>query len=300
MRKAHLIYLAVTGALLGSCTEKIDIDLEDTFVRLVVEGCITTDTMAHEVRLTKTTSYYHNQTPPPVTGARVILDDGVEPSFDLQESPGRPGLYLTPEDYAGVPGRTYRLTIELDEEINGFSTYEASSELRPVAPLDSIRVEYKDRWEAWEVQCYALDPPSVDYYIFFIYKNGILITDTIDEIFAVDDRLYNGNYTNGIGVGYLQAEYEDEFVYPGDTITLRMGNVTYEYLYFLYTVQIESGYKNPLFSGPPANIKGNISNGAIGFFAAYAATYASTIYNPETKDAILRKKVSAAAGQSVR
>jgi hypothetical protein len=29
---------------------------------------------------------------------------------------------------------------------------------------------------------------------------------------------------------------------------------------------------NPLFSGPPANVKGNISNGAIGFFAAYTTS----------------------------
>ncbi len=43
---------------LASCTEKIDIALDNSYIRLVVEGCVTTDTMRHTVRLTTTSSYY--------------------------------------------------------------------------------------------------------------------------------------------------------------------------------------------------------------------------------------------------
>jgi len=45
-----------------------------------------------------------------------------------------------------------------------------------------------------------------------------------------------------------------------------------EYNDFLSDAQIELQGSNPLFSGPPANVKGNISNGAFGFFSAYSAT----------------------------
>jgi hypothetical protein len=39
---------------------------------------------------------------------------------------------------------------------------------------------------------------------------------------------------------------------------------------------------NPLFSGPPANIKGNINNGGVGFFTAHSVTRSYAI-TPEFK-----------------
>ena len=62
---------------------------------------------------------------------------------------------------------------------------------------------------------------------------------------------------------------------PGDTVTVELNNMGKEYFGFLQEAQAELRGSNPLFSGPPANVKGNISNGAIGFFAAYSVSRAS-------------------------
>ena len=70
---------------------------------------------------------------------------------------------------------------------------------------------------------------------------------------------------------------EDNVAEPGDSITLEMAGITEEYANFIWDVQDETGFNTPLFSGPPANIRGNISNGAIGFFYAYSSVRASTI-----------------------
>ena len=274
----NTLNLLLSMILLAGCTEKIDIDLGTTYTRLVVEGYITTDTTTHWVRLSKSTDYYSNIPPPPVSNVIVTVSDGFE-TFTLEENDTLPGYYETPPDYYGIPGRTYSLDIELQDKINDFKSYSASCKLKPVAPIDSIRVEYVEKWEAWEVKIYAWEPASLDFYTFNIIKNGVLITDTIDEIGISDDRFFNGNYTNGAAVYYLMEENPDEVVNPGDTITLVMASITKEYYNFIVELMDETfEYRNPLFSGPPANVSTNISNGAVGFFAAYSNTYSTTVF----------------------
>jgi hypothetical protein len=61
-----------------------------------------------------------------------------------------------------------------------------------------------------------------------------------------------------------------------------VNNIGKDYYDFLIGAQAEIRGSNPLFSGPPANVKGNINNGAIGFFSAYSVTHSSTV-TPEFK-----------------
>lgn len=273
----HLQGFSIALLLLWGCTEKIDLKLDSSYARLVVEGDITTDTVPHQVKLTTTSSYFYNEPSPQVTGAALTISDG-ENSWPLAEI--KPGLYQTSSDVFGLPNHTYKLQILLKEPINGHSTYEASSLLRPIMKADSIRLKYHPEWGKsgfYEVQCYVLDPPTTDFYMFDIYRNNTLLTDTINKKTIVDDQLYNGNYTNGIGVGFLNQDRADERLRPGDIVTLRVASITSGYFKFLQAVQTEVGGQNPLFSGPPANIPGNVNNGAVGFFAAYSNTRASVV-----------------------
>ena len=95
-----------------SCTEKIDIDLDTTYQRFIVEGTITTDTMIHGVKLSKSIDYYNNEQPPTISNAIVTIDDGFN-EITLEENKLNPGYYETDENYFGVVGRTYKLEIEL-------------------------------------------------------------------------------------------------------------------------------------------------------------------------------------------
>jgi hypothetical protein len=265
--------------LMTSCTEKIDIDLGTTYTRFVVEGAITTDTLKHQVKLSKSIDYYSQTDVPTVSHADVKINDGIT-TISLNENDSVLGLYETPSDYYGVPGRTYSLEINLAEPINGQTHFTSSSKLNPVAPIDSIKVVYKEEWEAWELQIYAWDPATVNFYSFNVFKNGNLVTDTISEVGISDDKYFNGNFTYGASVYYFIKRDPTENLSNGDTITLQMGGITEEYYHFVYDVINETfDFRNPLFSGPPANISTNISNGGMGFFTAYAVSYASTVYN---------------------
>ena len=272
-----LIKLIFFTIIFTGCTEKIDLELDESYARLVVDGEVTNEKKAHQVKLSMTSSFLGETHDPPVTGANITISSATT-TFNLQESQSEPGLYFTNPDIQGIPGELYQLDIELPVEVNGQKHYSASSMMFPVAPIDSIGLKYDDRWDVWEVQCYALDPPTIDFYMFEILKNSIMVNDTLSDKMVVADKLYNGQYTNGIGVGWLDPEKPNEQLHNGDTVTLRMSGITEEYAYFIWEVQRESGYQNPMFGGPPANVTGNISDGAIGFFAAYSVEYGSMVY----------------------
>jgi hypothetical protein len=269
-----IIALFLTGI---SCTERIDIVLDDSYSRLVVDGAITTDTVSHTVILSTTTSYYYNKPSPMVTGAFVSISDGTL-IFELKET--MPGIYRTEPLVHGVAGKTYTLKIKLPVQIGGYTDYEASSTIYPVNSLDSVSLQYHAGWSKggmWEVKCYLQDPPSDDFYRFLVYKNDKLLSDTLDEWFVTDDKFFNGNYANGATIAYLQQNSYENGLSPGDKISVEMNSIGKDYANFLWAAQSELYGSNPLFSGPSANVKGNISNGAVGYFSAYSATRNYTI-----------------------
>lgn len=267
----------------SSCTERVEIGLKDAGnAKLVVFAEITNDIRAHEVHLTTTAPYFHNQKMPTVSNALVYIDDGTE-NIELIEDPDRAGVYLTPDNYFGVTGRTYKLQISnVDADGDGnVEEYEAETIMKSSAPVDSIHVTYNTRWEGWEVALYSYDQQDrEDWYLFKVYKNGVLYTDTIYDYWTTNDKFFNGNKIDGPMVQYFDED-EGEIVETGDTITLELAGITEEYYYFIEGVFREVGEKNPLFSGPAANVKGNISNDALGFFSVMEVSRGSTIYNGE-------------------
>lgn len=275
--------IAVSSLLvltLWNCTERIEVEVDSSFTRLVVEGYINTDTTAHWVRLSTSSDYFHNQAAPAVRGAAVSIGDG-QNLHVLTESDTCPGTYYTAPGYYGVPGRTYTLHIR-DVDIDGDGhgeEYSASSRLNPVNPIDSISLRYFDAFgtTGYEVQVYAWDSPKRDWYAFKVRKNGVLLTDTLNEMIVQNDDFFNGNYTYGITSQFLSNEKSGEVVEIGDTITFEINGITEDYYNYILEAQSQIFHQTPLFSGPPANIRTNLDNDAIGYFTAYSVRYCSTI-----------------------
>jgi len=274
-----IIYLLLIMIMTVSCTEKVTINVGSTYVRFVTDGHISTDTVAYQITLTKSADYFYDAPSPKVVNAQVTLSDG-DSIYTLHETqPGISGVYATDPSFYGKIGKTYTLNVQLPAAIGGNSSYSASCKLEHVAHLDSTKaVLHPEIGEngVWEILCYAQDPANeVNYYMFNLYRNGVLMTDSIHKVRVSDDKLINGSYFNG-SVIYLSNNRADEKLYPGDRITLVMSGITKEYFDFVQQVQ-QSGLNIPFFTGPPANIVGNISNAGIGFFAAYSNSYASTV-----------------------
>jgi len=259
-----------------ACKEDIDLKLKDTAPRFVVDGRITTDTTTHVVRLTMSADYFSNKNVPAVSGAKVTIDDGQQ-VLQLIESNDEPGFYLTPSDYYGLPGRTYKLKIEdVDSNKDGQpEIYEAQSTMQPVNKIDSIDYEYDDVDKVWKVFLYAQDIlDREDYYMWAVAKNDSLVSDQYSELVTTSDEFFDGNYAKRVWVQSIEEEDKEGDVKitikDGDWIKLYMGGVTLTFHDYLEAVDEETGFKNPMFSGPPANIPTNISNGGLGYFATYS------------------------------
>lgn len=277
--KILLAWLAA-AAFMTACTERIDVELDDTYTRLVVDGQLLTDENSRQyVLLSETSSYFYNQPPPAVTGADVSISDSEGNSILLSEE--QTGVYYLPEGFRSEIGQSYTLDIKLAEEIDGRLEYTAETSTPGIG--DTVWIDLKFEPDFGDdgyyiVQCYYYDPVGPNWYMFDIYKNDTLLTDTITEKQVVDDIFYDGGFTNGIGVGYLNQSRKDQRLRPGDVITFRASSITEGYANFVWEVQEEVGFSTPLFSGPPANVIGNMSDGAVGYFTSYSVKYASTIF----------------------
>ena len=270
MKKIIYLILAITISF-SACTESYDPELDSGFIRLVVQGSISDELKAHQVSLTKSADYFSNSPAPKVTGAAVSISDG-ENTFNLTEISD--GLYKT-DTIAGEPGETYTLTINSEGE-----TYKSSCYLNYIAPIDSINFGYYDlsAYDIVDSSVYillnALEPATPDnYYMWNVYRNGILETDTLNEIYFYDDLFINGNYMYDAEVGWIEK------VNIGDTITLEMRAITKEYYEYRNQVLTVTDWNMGPFGGSPANPKGNIyelvdngnnNDNPLGFFLAYS------------------------------
>lgn len=254
----HNILLILLSFLISifSCTEKIDIDLDSTYERIVVEGYLTDENKPHQVKITKSADYFSNKPAGPITGATVSINDG-NTNFNLTET--NPGIYET-DTMSGVPGKNYTLSID----ING-NNYTASEYMHICPPIDSIGLKkYRLDSEYIAVLIYAQEPGNeTNHYAWLAYKNDTLVTDTLREVFFSDDIFIDGSYINGVDVQYVEAGY-------GDIITLEMLSITKEYYDYMLKVMLETDWNGGPFDGPPANFYGNISNEALGYFAVYS------------------------------
>lgn len=276
-----LISILIATALLAvACTEKINIKLDTTYTRLVVDGHIRSDTGVYSVNLMRSADYFSNAPAPREVNAVVSLTDGTN-TYPLTETvPGVSGVYNTDAKFAGTIGKDYTLNITLAEKIAGTTQYTASSQLIGVTRLDSIQAVFRPdigKDGHWLVKLFAQDPPGrKNYYMINLYRNNKLWTDTITKVSVSDNQFFAGNYIDGIDVFFINNTNKWETLFPGDTITMELSAITKEYYDFINQVK-QAGISIPIFTGPPANVEGNISNNGIGFFAAYSSSFATTI-----------------------
>jgi len=275
MKQRYIYYTLLAALTATGCTEDIDLPLKSQGTRmLVVEGQITSDTTAHQIRLSYTSDYYETGENE-VEGAGVTVSEGTN-NYVLTEDPGQKGLFKTAADFYGVPGKTYRLTITgVDSDQDGEAeTYTSESTMPALPVLDSIRVAvvHKFYTDVLQISYYSQeDPTPDDAYLYRASINNFMVTDSLHEWSFTDDELFNGQRAEDEPVLYLDQEIEQYKVKDGDQIMLELSHISYHYYQFLDDTLWEFYGSSPL-SGNPANIRTNISGPrkAWGFFAAYS------------------------------
>jgi hypothetical protein len=272
----------------SSCTEKIDLQLGNTYTRLVVDGAITTDTGKQIVKLKKSVDYYYNLRSPVISNAIVSITDG-DSVYNLTENPTQPGTYETAPTVYGIAGKTYTLSIK-NVDVNGdgvMEEYSATSLLNPIITADSIQVkDYvmpgNEKDTGWLINVYAKNRTGEAWFAFKVKKNQVDLSDSIHKWMSFIGYSDGSNaYINGSLVYMSDGTQAVEKLKDGDTISLEADGITKEYYNFINDYSQEYYAKSPIGSGPSSNISTNIepADMAVGFFAAYSKTRKSKVFH---------------------
>jgi hypothetical protein len=273
---------------LWGCEERISLRTDASAPRLVIYGNISTDTVCHGVRITRSSDYFSTETPPAISGAvvRILCNEHVYP---LAEDASDPGYYRMETPVAGQVGEHYTLQVSLDFDGNGEAeTYEAASFLPPVARLDSIAV-VPSVLSAYFLETLIwgqLPEQESNYFSFHFYRNDTLLNDSLQGFSISGDEFLNSKDIQGLPAFYLNQRNKANVLLPGDRISFQIEGITREYANFIINAQSESRGSLPLFGGPPANLETNIrclspsaaGIGVSGFFTACSKARISMIY----------------------
>ena len=250
-----------------SCTARIDIKTNDTEPRLVIFGTISGDTIRHSVRITRSTGYFSNEPPPPISNAVVTISTENE-IFTLHEDT-IPGIYFT-DSIAGKCGETYTLDVWLDFDSDGTTEHYQATSTMPTGPrVDSI---------------FLSSMVINDFPILWLYGEVFSGTDNNFCIYTAKNNeeeglfdyfaIFSQDMIIMVGNAYPLPYFARGGVHVGDTVNFRVDNLSNNYAAFLQQASDEMSVKTPFFSSPPAEVITNIkcldSNIKVsGFFAAY-------------------------------
>ncbi|MDR1273082.1 MAG: DUF4249 domain-containing protein [Odoribacteraceae bacterium] len=273
--------------LLAACTERVNIRTGEGTRQLAVYGYLTSDTTRHAVTISRSAGYFATTPPEGIPGATVTLSTD-DATFRLAEDDRQPGTYLTAPGVFGVSGKSYTLDISLDFDGDGEpEEYRATSYMPLTSAIDSIALRLSPVFKNQvEVLGYGTLPDNEKNFLsFHLYRNGTLLTGSLEDFLVVDDSHFRQKEMTGVLCQLLNQEEEETTLADGDTVTLRVDILTEEYARFIQQAQQELRAANPIFGGPPANVVTNvqcISHPGLtrinGFFTAFPTHQKSAIW----------------------
>lgn len=240
--------LVVAILSLTSCEKVIQLDLNSSTSRIVIQGNIYDRPGPYLVKISKSVNFDQSSEYPPVTDAIVQISDNVGQSETLSESTS--GTYVTTK-LRGIPGRTYSLTVK-----SGTETYQASAVMPYAVYPDSIYFS-SSLFSGEKLTTVRFnDPPVItNYYRLIYFINNI----QQKEFYVLDDELFQG-----ATIKYsLHPRDSDIKLVKGDNVTVWLESVDHGVYEYFRTATSEDGQ-----STSPANPVSNISNGALGYFNA--------------------------------
>lgn len=273
----NILFFSILSLLaLSSCTDVIEVDLDEGQSVLVVDAFLTNMPGEQVIKLRYTDPYFSNEFSPTATGATVVVSDnqGNDFTFTDEDNDGNYTWFLGNMIAFGNIGRDYTLTITLEGK-----TYVASSSMNPVPPIDSISTEFREselgQPEGHYAELHAVDLPGKgNCYWIKTFKNGVFLNKPQEFNLAFDGSFTEG--ANADGVAFIQPIAEGINRVPdsgdgavdtddlppyvvGDSIRVELHSITIPTFYFFDEVRTQTTLGDAgIFAEPPTNVPTNI------------------------------------------
>ena len=237
----------------------------DDMERLVVDGIITNELKAQEIKLTRTNQDL-NLPSVPVSGAEISINDG-ESSYIFSET--QPGIYLSVPFQAAI-NITYELIINLDGH-----QYKASSSVEPVTQLEELRVIWDETKNLYRYIPGNWGRPSMTE-IYYNWSDIPAYCDSMGSCIAQETFYVLDN----VDVNAVFGPEKLRIIFPAGTVLIRKKyGITDEHQQFIRSLLMETEWRGGVFDVLQGNIPTNLSNGALGFFTACTVVSDTTIVN---------------------
>ena len=253
-------YIKITAlslmGLLASCTDVVDVEVQQGPTRLVIQASLDWEkgTTGNEqlVKLSTSTEFFDTTNNTAVTGASVSVTNdtsGAEFIFTDQNN----GDYTTTE-FVPVLNQSYTLNVVHDGE-----TYTAQETLMPVTDITDLYQDREDGFDDEELELHVefTDPANEENYYFFKFQRE---GDLLPEFEVGDDEFVNGNEIDW----WYELEEDEEtdkidVLKPGDVVAIEMYGISEAY-YDYMDILIDQIGGVDIFSATPVAVKGNCIN----------------------------------------
>ncbi len=244
MKIINYLLFFILFVTLYSCEEVVEVDLQESKPRLVVEASIIWEKgnsgNTQIITLTTTSSYFASAISP-AKDAMVEVISSTGDTFNFNEI--EPGIYVN-TNFLPEINMEYRLTIRYKNEM-----YTAKEIMIPVVELENVEQTLNGGFSGndIELKAYFNDPAEISNYYLFKF----IFDDLSVQIY--DDEFTNGNRTF--------AYFSNKDLTIGDEVRFEIQGISESFYEYLYILSSQAGENNGgPFQTQPTTVRGNIIN----------------------------------------
>ncbi len=244
----NYIYLLIVTILFSSCEKVIDVPLENSNPKLVIDANIkwlkNTDGALQTIKLSLTNDFYTNAILP-ANGAIVTVTNSQNQTFNFLQEATTPNYVCT--NFIPQLNEEYTLTVIYENEV-----YEATARLLQTPEITFVQQETVPGFtgeEEIQIKYFFQDNGQEDNFYLLKVENPEI---AYPEYGVVSDEFFQGNLMFGF--------YPNE-VKQNNTLKLSVQGITISYYNFMNKLlNISSQNSGNPFATAPATLRGNILN----------------------------------------
>jgi hypothetical protein len=250
----YICFLSISILLLSSCEDVIQLDLESTESRIVIEATINASSQTATVLISKTNDFYDNTEPEQVSGAIITLQSETGDTYTFSEA--SPGTYVA-ENVIANPEEVFNLNVEVEDRVyEATATVPSAANLKEITQSDFPSGPFGDEG-AILLSAIWDDPAGTE--------NFYRIRTYIDNTFQADSYTVLTDDIRGDGEEIttpIQKGFDEN-----TTVTVEL--LSTDEAYYDYFFQVASLSGEGANSTTPYNPTGNFSNEALGYFGIF-------------------------------
>ncbi len=260
-RLIYFFFFTIGLLVFPACEDVIELDLETTAPRLVIESTLDAGNQVATVVITQSNDFYDDTVPEKISGATVILKNETGAAYTLPET--EDGIYVA-ENIEVNPEEDLIITVEIEGEL-----YVATSRVPYPVSLNEIEILETGSLpfggdDEGSILLSAIwdDPAGVEnFYRIRTYVDGIFQPDQYTVL--TDELVGDGKEHNFA----IRERFEEN-----TTVTIELLSTDENYYDYFFQVSSVAGDRSN--SVTPYNPSGNFNKNLLGYFGIY---YSSTL-----------------------